>query len=64
MTIEIPEGILLDQATRVDMGSHLFEAQNLLGDIDNEAARERLGVILRGLVSQLGGCEKLLEMGA
>lgn len=64
--IETSNGTLIVEGSdRILMGSMLFEAQNLLGLVEHdEAARERLGEILRGLVSDLGGVDKLLEMGA
>lgn len=63
--IETTKGLLIEESDRILMGSMLFEAQNILGDLEHsEVARERLGEILRALVSDLGGVDKLLELGA
>ena len=63
--VEIGPGIFLSDGQRLMMASNLFEAQNILGLVGNDdAATLRMGEILRGLIADLGGYQKLLRMGA
>lgn len=62
MTMNVPAGLLLDKPALADMGSLLFEAQNLLPIVHEDAALDRLTSILQELVRNLGGVDALLAL--